>query len=166
MNSILRHFITIAILAGSVTLRADPAPTPASRELTVTFVDNLSRSEVQNFYFDRLDIALHKAIAKRKWPVTLHVERFAAGTPAAENEMQIFFKGIRPEERDDLTFRAWVTFSGPAGKQDFGIIRYQYYPRATENMDDSVTKIMRAAVDLALDKIEPLLFPQGSPAKS
>jgi hypothetical protein len=170
MKTLFRNLITLAVLGGGLILRADPPPAPAAgaptKELTVTFVDNLGHGSVQNLYFDQLDIALHKAVAKRKWPVRLHLERFAAGAPVAENEMQVFFKGIRPEEQEDLTFRAWVTFSGPAGKQDFGIIRYQYYPRPGESPDDSVPKIMRAAADLALDKIEPFLFPAGGPGKS
>ncbi|HVU17808.1 MAG TPA: hypothetical protein VHD32_12850 [Candidatus Didemnitutus sp.] len=172
MTNAFRTIIPFVAFAAGIALRADAPPAkdqaapPATTDLTITFVDDLSRSSTENFYFDHLDIAFHKAIAKRKWPVTLHVERFAANPPAHENELQVFFKGIKPEERDDLTFRAWLTFDGPAGKKDFGILRYQYYPRAAETMDDSVTKIMREVADQSLDKIESLLFPAGRPGKS
>jgi hypothetical protein len=115
--------------------------------------------------FDRFDMAFHKVIEKRKWPVKLTVERFAANTPAHETELRVSNMTVRKETPGELKFRGWMVLTTPDKKEDFGVITYSYYPRATEHTDDILDKVFRGAADEAADKMEPLLFPKTADAK-
>ena len=154
-------------LASSVASPAQPAPASAEvpRELTIVVVEQLGRNPDRIGYFDRIDVAFTKVFTKRKWPLTIKVERLAANTPAHENELRIFFKGIHPDTPADLTFRAWVTFTSHDEKRDFGVVRYQYYPRIGEPSDDAIDHVLRGAAAEVADKLEPILFPKADTPK-
>jgi hypothetical protein len=142
--------------AGAGAPAAAPAP---PRELVIVVVDSLERGPSRISDYDRIDWVFTRAFERRKWPVTVRVERFAGNLAPHDLELRLFNKGIYPEDRGDLTFHAWITLTDQGRKWDLGIIRYQYYPRPLEQMDDALERAARGAAELTADKVGALLFP-------
>jgi hypothetical protein len=137
-----------------------PAAAPGNpHELTIVVVESIGHDPSRT-NFDRIDSAFTKVFNKRKWPLTIKVERFAANAPAYENELRVFYKGTYSEMPGDLTFHAWVTFEGRGEKRDFGMIKYRYYPRPGQSTEDVLDAIFRGGAALAADKLEAVLFPK------
>jgi len=137
-----------------------PAAAPvAARELVIVVVDSLERGPSRITDFDRISSVFTRVLERRKWPVTFRVERFAGNLAPHDLELRIFNKGIYPEDQGDLTFHAWITLSDQGRKSDLGVIRYQYYPRPLEPMDDALERAARGAAELTADKLGALLFP-------
>ncbi len=127
-------------------------------KLAIVVVENLQNERGAITAVDRLDLAFREAALKRKWPVAIATERFAANTPAHEIELRIFDQGLRNELPGELRFRGWMTLTVRGVKHDFGVVSFRYNPRPTENMEDVLDKIYRGAANAAADKIEPILF--------
>jgi hypothetical protein len=154
-------------LAAGVTASAQAtAPAPESpRTLNVVVVESLGRGTNRLTDFDRIDIVFRKVFAKRKWPVKINVERFAANLPDHAIELRVFFQGIYEETPQDLTFHAWMTLTDHGEKHDFGIIKFRSYPRAGMDREDALEECVRGAAVAVADKIEPILFPKTEAAK-
>jgi hypothetical protein len=146
---------------------AAPAPTgsPAARELAVVVVDSLEDTHGAITAFDRIDIAFHDVAEKRKWPVKIVAERFAANTPTHDTELRVYYKGIHADNPLELVFRAWITYSDSNTQKDFGVVTFRYHPHATETQEDVFEHVFRGAANAMADKIEPLLFPKPAAAK-
>lgn len=142
-----------------------PASPVASRELAIVVVESLGSGISDRNDFDRLDLAFTKVFAQRKWPAKIVVERFAANGPAHDTELRVFLKGIYEEMPGDLTFHAWMTLQDHGKKRDFGIVRFRYYRRPGERMDEILDKVFEGAAVVTADKIEPLLFPKTEKPK-
>ena len=155
------------VLAAGDTGRAQTAATAAGAppELTIVVVDALGGIASERNTYDHMAQAFTEVLEAKKWPLKINVERFGANAPAHEIEMRIYFQGIRKETPVDLTFRAWVTLSDHSVKSDFGIIRYSYYPRPTEMVDDRLDHVVRGAAVIVAEKIEPILFPKSDRPK-
>jgi hypothetical protein len=141
------------------------APEP-QRELAIVVVESLQRNHGAFTDFDRMDLAFREVVEKRKWPVKLVAERFAANTDPHETELRIFNQTIREETPGERTFRAWMILTDHGVKHDFGVVSYRYYTRPAENTEDRLEKIFRGAANAAADKIEPILFGTSVPPKS
>ncbi|MFA5263470.1 MAG: hypothetical protein WC378_06555 [Opitutaceae bacterium] len=137
-----------------------PAATEARHDLMIVVVESLSHGSSEYNEFNRIDRVFTEVFEQRKWPVKIKVERFAANSPAYETELRIFYQGIRKEEIDDLTFRAWMTFNDHGKKHDFGIVRFKFYPRPGQQREDALEAAVRGAADIAATKIEAILFPK------
>jgi hypothetical protein len=148
----------LALLPAAAGADAPPAAA-APRELVVVVVDSLERGPSRISDYDRIHSVFTRVFERRRWPVTIRVERFAGNLPPHDLELRIFNKGIYPEDQGDLTFHAWVTLSDQGRKSDLGIIRYQYYPRPLEPMEDALERAARGAAELTADKVGALLFP-------
>jgi hypothetical protein len=142
-----------------------PAAAPAPRELTLVVVESLDRHADRPGEFDRIDIVFTKVFEKRKWPVKISAERFAANTPSHDIELRMFYQGIHPELPGDETFRAWMVLDDHGTKHDFGIIKFRYYPRPLETREDVLENTLRGAANAVANKIEPILFPKAGPPK-
>ena len=143
-----------------------PAAAAALPELTIVVVDSLSHGAAEASTFDRIDRVFTEVFEKQKWPVKIAVKRFGAGAPDYPVELRVFYEGIKQDVPGELTFRAWVTLTDHGKKHDFGIIKYQMYPRPGENVSDSLDKAVRGAAQMVVSKIEPLLFPKTPAQKS
>lgn len=147
---------------GAIRAAEKPTPAPEPKQvLAIVVVETLQRQTAITDY-DRFDIAFHDLARKRKWPVTLKVERFAANMPAYDPEVRLFTRPLREETPGDLTYRAWVTVTIRGEKHDFGIVTYRTYPRAGENREDTLEKVFAGAAQAIAGKFEPLLFPGTS----
>jgi hypothetical protein len=155
------------LLAAGLNGHAQTAATPpdAPRELTIVVVEPLGLRSDRHNDFDRLDIGFTKVFAKRKWPVRIKVERFAANQPEHDIELRLVYEGIHPETFADLTFKAWTTLTDHGVKHDFGIVRYRSDPRIGQDREDALDEAVRGAANVIADKIEPILFPKAAPVK-
>jgi hypothetical protein len=135
-----------------------PAAAGSPRELTVVVVESLVRGPGRTTDFDRINMVFTDVFERRKWPVKITVERFAANTPAHETELRVFFQGIYEEAPGDLTFHAWMTLYDHGVKRDFGIVRYRYNPRPAQQEEDVLERVVRGAAEVAASKIESALF--------
>lgn len=149
-----------ALAASVASAREDTAPASA-RPLAIVVVES-TKNQIGGAIsdFDRFDMAFHKVIEKRKWPVALKVERFAANTPAHETELRVTNMSVRKDTPGELKFRGWMVLTAQDKKEDFGVITYSYYPRPAEQTDDVLDKVFRGAAEEAADKMEPILFPK------
>lgn len=146
--------------------KKSPDAAESPRELALVVVESVEREQGAITDFDRMDLAFREVVEKRKWPVKLVAERFAANTQPHETELRVFHQSIREETSGDLTFRAWMTLTDHGTKHDFGIITYRYYPRPGERYDEQLEKIFRGAANAAADKLEPILFGRSTKTKS
>jgi hypothetical protein len=151
-------FLALA-LGASPRARAD-APPDHPPVLDVVVVDSLERGVRRVTDFDRINEYFTLVFEKRHWPLTVHVERFAGNLPAHDLELQIYYRGIYPEDLGDQTFHAWIILTVHGKKSDLGIIRFRDYPRPGEQEDDTLEHVVRGAAELTADKIGPLLFPK------
>ena len=163
----LLSLVFASLFLGGLSARAESTTTAEpGRELAVVVVENLHRQRGAITDFDRIDMALQKIAKQRNWPVKIAAERFASNTPARDTELRIYPQPLREETSGDLTFRGWVTLTVNGTKHDFGIIKYQYYRRIGEHLDDVLDKVFLGACNVAADKIEPILFPELARSKS
>lgn len=153
-----------ALLLTAVSTRAAKAPDDRPK-LAIVVVDNLQSQRSTFTDFDRLDIAFQEVAKKRKWPVAVAVERFAANSPAHDTELRIFNQPLRQEVPGELMFRGWMTLTVAGVKHDFGIVSFRYFLRAGENLDDTLEKTFRGAANAAADKLEPILWPKPAAPK-
>jgi hypothetical protein len=165
LGSLLLPLFLVTGIAGSAGTAAPAAATDSPRILTITVVESLGRHPGRIDDFTRIDLAFTEVFEQRKWPVKIKVERFAGNTPTPDTELRIYYQGIREEGFGDQTFRAWMTLNDHGTKTDFGIIRYQYYPRALEHFDDMQLTILRGAAEVAATKVESVLFPKTAAPK-
>jgi len=163
-----RGLLAFTIALGSLAIvarGADNKPAEATqpqRELAIVVVESLQRNRGAITDFDRIDLAFHEVAKKRKWPVRLVVERFAANTEPHETELRIFNQSIREETPGERTFRAWMTLTDHGVKYDFKVVTFRSYVRPFENIEEQLEKIFLGAANAAADKIVPILF--GTPA--
>jgi len=165
LGSLLLPLFLVTGITSLAETAAPAVPPDSPHVLTITVVESLGRHPGHLDDFDRIDLAFTKVFEQRKWPVKIKVERFAGNTPTPDTELRIFYQGIREEGFGDRTFRAWMTLNDHGTKTDFGIIRYQYYPRALENFDDQQQAILRGAAEIAATKVESVLFPKTAAPK-
>lgn len=146
--------------AAGVTGRAQAAPEAAAgkRELAVVIVESLERGPGRITDFDRMKMVFTDVFGRRKWPVKVSVERFAANMPAHEIELRVFYQGTYDEAPGDLTFHAWMVLYDHGVKRDFGMVRYRYNPRPGQPEEDVLEHVTRGAADVAAAKIESALF--------
>jgi hypothetical protein len=155
------------LLATGLPGHAQPAPSAAAapREFTIVVVESLVRGPGRITDYDRINSVFTQVFERRKWPVTIKVERFAANNPEHDIELRVFYSGIYEETPGDLTFHAWMTLYDHGAKRDFGVIRFRYYPRALELEEDALEHSVRGAAEVAADKIEAALFPKAGQQK-
>ena len=154
----ISSLLTVLLLAVAT---AQAAKAPDDRpKLAIVVVDNVQSRQSAFTDFDRLDLAFQDVAKKRKWPVAIAAERFAANTPDHDTELRIVNQPLREEVPGEMTYRGWMTLTVAGVKHDFGIVSFRYYRRAGENADDMLEKIFRGAANAAADKIEPILWPQ------
>ena len=167
-RSVLCSLLLSALPFAGFATAAESNPTPAAKppELTIVVIDSLSQGAATASNFDRIARMFTEVFVKQKWPVTIAVRRFGAGAPDYPVELRVFYEGIRQEVPGELTFRAWVTLIDHGKKHDFGIIKYQFFPRPSENVSDSLDKGVRSAAELVVPKVEPILFPKAPAPKS
>lgn len=176
MNALLSFFIrglpafTVALGSLAISVRAadDDSAKAAEpqRELAIVVVESLQRNRGAITDFDRMDLAFREVAKKRKWPVKIVAERFAANTESHETELRIFNQSIRDDTPGERVFRAWMTLTDHGVKHDFGIVTYRYYIRPMEDNEQRLEKIFRGAANAAADKIEPILFGQPASPKT
>jgi hypothetical protein len=173
LSFLLRGFAAFTLALGSVAIAAraaDGKSAPAAepqRELAIVVVESLQHNHGSAITdFDRMDVAFREVVEKRKWPVKLVAERFAANIKPHETELRIFNQTIREEVPGELTFRAWMTLTDHGVKYDFKVVKYRYYRRLAEQTEDQLEKIFLGAANAAADKIEPILFPKPAEPKS
>jgi hypothetical protein len=135
------------------------------RELAIVVVDTLQQQQGAITDFDRIDMAFQDVAKRRKWPVKIKAERLTANMAAHDIELRIFNQPLREETSGDLTFRGWMTLMVNGTKHDFGIVMFQYYPRAGEQSEDVLEKVFRGVANNAAKKIEPILFPGSDASK-
>lgn len=173
MKNILNPRLTLAallgalILASAITGRAETPPPAAEapRELTVVIVESLSGRSLATDSYERIARVFTSVFEKRKWPVTIKTERFAADTVVHPTELRIFFQGITEDVPGELRFRAWVTLSDHDTKTDFGVVTYRSNPRPSQPVEDRLDQSVRGAAGVVADKIEPILFPKAGTTK-
>ena len=137
---------------------ASPAPLP---ELRVVVVESLVRGPGRITDFDRISSEFTSVFKKRKWPVTIRVERFASNAPDDGIQLRVFYQGIYDEAPGDLTFHAWMLLYDHGTKTDFGIVKFRYNPRPLQDEEDVLDHVVRGAAEAAADKIEAALFPRA-----
>ncbi|MEO7598474.1 MAG: hypothetical protein ABIV50_06050 [Opitutus sp.] len=157
----LYFFITLLLGAwGLPTIgRCEAAATESRRELTIVVVESLGGRSMGDSPYDRIARVFTDVFEERKWPLKIKDERFAANTPNHEIELRVFFHGVTRETPSELTFRGWMVLDVQGEKHDFGMVRYRYVPRVGEQMDEVLDKVVAGAARIAVDKIEPILFP-------
>jgi hypothetical protein len=143
---------------GAQAAAAAAAPLP---ELKVIVVESLVRGPGRITDYDRMDAEFTSVFAKRKWPVTIKVERFASNTPDDGIQLRVFYQGIYEEAPGDLTFHAWMILYDHGTKRDFGIVKFRYNPRPLQDEEDVLDHVVRGAAVEAADKIEAALFPKA-----
>ena len=160
-------FITLLLGASGLTTvsHAEAAPGPAQRELTIVVVESLGGRSFGEQWYDRIARVFTDVFEERKWPLKIKDERFAANTPDHELELRVFFHGLTRETPSELTFRGWIVLYADGKKHDFGMVKYRYLPRMGENMDDVLDKAVAGAARIAVEKMEPILFPGQSTPK-
>src|SRR5580658_4463226 len=142
---------------------AQTAPSPAAPlpELKVVVVESLVRGPGRITDYDRISSEFTNVFERRKWPVTIKVERFASNTPDDGTQLRIFYQGIYEEAPGDLTFHAWMTLYDHGTKRDFGIVKFRYNPRPLQSEEDVLEHVVRGAAVVAADKIQAILFPKA-----
>jgi hypothetical protein len=143
---------------GAQSAAATGAPLP---ELKVVVVESLVRGPGRITDYDRIDAEFTAVLSKRKWPVTIRVERFASNTPDDGLQLRVFYQGIYDEAPGDLTFHAWMILYDHGTKRDFGIVRFRYNPRPLQDREDVLDRVVRGAAVEAADRIEAALFPKA-----
>ena len=157
---------TLLFCAASVGSAQAPASAAAEpRELTVAVVESLVRGPGRITDFDRIKTVFTDVFERRKWPVTIKVERFAANTPPSDIELRVFYQGIYEETPGDQTFHAWMTLYDHGVKHDFGMVRYRYNPRPLQQEEDVLERVVRGAAEIAASSIEAALFPKAQGPK-
>jgi hypothetical protein len=166
-NAAQALFFALYLASGPCGLAQSPTP-PAlgsPRELTIVVVESLERGPGRITDYDRISSVFTEVFEKRKWPVTIKVERFAANTPAHDAELRVFYQGIYEEAPGELTFHAWMTLFDRGAKSDFGIVRFRYNPRPWQQEDDVLERVVRGAAEIAATKVESVLFPKADAKK-
>lgn len=131
----------------------------APGELVLVVVESVKGSSLGPRSYDRIARVFTDVFEARKWPVKIRDERFAANTPEHDTELRIFFNGISRQVPSELTFRAWMILYDHGTQHDFGVVRFDYSPRAGEQMEDALDRVVRGAALVAADKVQPILFP-------
>lgn len=161
----LFYSLLLASAAGAASQPPSPAETSTRRELTIVVVETLERGPGRITDFDRISSVFTEVFSRRKWPVDIKVERFAANTAAHDAELRIFYRGIFDEAPGELTFDAWMTLSDRGTKWDFGVVRFRYNPRPFQQADDVLERVVRGAAEIAATKVESVLFPKTGAKK-
>jgi hypothetical protein len=146
------------VRGGAQTASAPAAPLP---ELKVVVVESLVRGPGRITDYDRINAEFTAVFRKRKWPVTIKVERFASNTPDDGLQLRVFYQGIYEEAPGDLTFHAWMILYDHGTKKDFGIVKFRYNPRPLQDEEDVLDRVVRGAAGEAADRIESALFPKA-----
>jgi len=161
-TGLLSILVATGVAGGAQT--AVPAAN-APRELAIVVVAALRGGQGDYNAFNRIDRVFTEVFEAQKWPMKIAVERFGANSPAHEIELRVYARGISRETPVDLVFSAWVTLSDRGKKEDFGVIRFRYYPRPTESIDDQLDHAVRGAALAVVEKVRPFLFPTLGEAK-
>lgn len=167
--------LILPLLLASSPAATPPAVPPASkpspaRELALVVITPVDQNQYlySGAYsdFDRLDLAFQEVAKRRRWPVKIVAERFAANSPAHELELRVYLQPFRLELPQQFTFRGWMTLTERGTKHDFGVVVYRQDARPFESTDDFLEKVFLGAASVAAKKIEPILFPQLAQPKS
>jgi hypothetical protein len=143
------------------------APSPAPKPvLAIDVVESLGRGTNRLTDFDRISTVFTDVFSRRKWPVTLKMERFAANDPSYDYELRVFFEGIYEETPGDLTFHAWMTLFDHGTKHDFGMVRFRYYPRPGQDAEDALERAVRGGAEEVAPKIGAILITHGDGHKN
>ena len=154
-------FLLLAIVAPGRAQSSAPVA-DARRELTIVVVDELGGNKSGGYdTFNRVARVFTDVFEAKKWPLKINVERFGANAPKYDIELRLYVQSIRRDTPVDLVFRAWMTLDDHGKKRDFGVVRYRYSPRPTEEMSDQLDQVVRGAAVIAATKIEPVLFPSA-----
>ncbi|MEO6005846.1 MAG: hypothetical protein ABIZ04_25725 [Opitutus sp.] len=153
----------LALVGLAAQAQTTPSPSPQAGELTVVIVESAATRSLLNDSYDRLSRVFLAVLEERKWPLKIKDERFGANQPQHDLELRVYYQGITRDTPQELTFRASMMFFHHGEKQDLGVIRYTFSPRPGEMMDESLDKVVAGAARIAADRIEPTLFPQGTP---
>jgi hypothetical protein len=156
--------VLLALVLAASPVRAQ-VPAAAPSDLTVVVVESLDQRPGRVARFDRIAEVFGQVFARRKWPIHVHFERFAANTSDSETQLRIFYQGIYSETPGDLVFHAWMLLYVNGVKHDFGVVRYRYYPRPGQMVDINLDRIVEGAANEAAARIEPILFPADKPAR-
>lgn len=150
-----------ALSASAANNAANPlAATPtATRELVITVVEPVGRGSTNSDFYYRIDREFTDAFNARKWPLKIKIDRFAANTPHYPIELRVFPQHIREEVPGEWTFRAWLTLHEGDQKHDFGIVRFDFWPRPRQPMDEVLDRLVRGGAEIAADKVGAILFP-------
>lgn len=165
-------FISIAALfigstLGTLAQEAQTLPAnvlPAAEEaksssaIYIVVVDNVSPRSSNMDMFVRIKKEFTKAFSKESWGQDVQVERFGFEVPENAQELRIFFKSLRSEQIDDLTFRAWVTYHKGGEKVDLGVIKAKLYPRAGQDTSSSLDQVIAEAAKLTTRKLNKEVF--------
>lgn len=158
-------FSAIALMVAIAARGADDAKKPDDRPVLALIISEaLQGAGSPGDDFTRLDIAFEKVATKRKWPVKLVAERFAAGVPDYPAEVYISSQVVRREMGNELVYRAWTYLMIKGKKTDFGIVEYRYSPRLGANTYDETDKVFLGYANKVADKLEPILFPKTDKA--
>jgi hypothetical protein len=157
--------LCVLLASGAGANAQTAAPAAALPELRVVVVESLVRGPGRITDYDRISTEFTNVFEKRKWPVTVKVERFASNTTDDGLQLRIFYQGIYEEAPGDLTFHAWMTLYDHGTKRDFGIVKFRYNPRPLQEEDDVLDHVVRGAAGVAADKIEAALFPRAQGGK-
>jgi hypothetical protein len=154
--------LSLLLAAGA---RAQAPAAAGLPELKVVVVESLVRGPGRITDYDRINTEFTSVFGKRKWPVTVKVERFASNTAEDGLQLRVFYQGIYEEAPGDLTFHAWMTLIDHGTKRDFGIVKFRYNPRPLQSEEDVLDHVVRGAAEAAADKIEAALFPKAGGRK-
>jgi hypothetical protein len=157
-GALLLSLLLAAGVRAGAQAAAPAAPLP---ELKVVVVESLVRGPGRITDYDRIDAEFTAVFAKRKWPVTIKVERFASNTPDDGLQLRVFYQGIYDEAPGDLTFHAWMILYDHGTKKDFGIVKFRYNPRPLQDEEDVLDHVVRGAAVEAANRIEAALFPKA-----
>src|ERR1700689_1870495 len=95
--------VLLALVLAASPLRAQ-VPAAAPSDLTVVVVESLDQRPGRVARFDRIAEVFGQVFARRKWPIHIHFERFAANTSDSATQLRIFYQGIYSETPGDLVF--------------------------------------------------------------
>lgn len=151
-----------ALLGAQVRAETAAAVPDQPNELTIVIVESLSGPSTESNTYERLARVFEDAFEAKKWPLKIETERLAANSGPHPLEVRVFFQGIRSDVPSGLTFRGWVTFQDRGTKHDFGVIRYEYFPRPGENTEDKLERTIRGAADIAASKVGAILYPTAA----
>ena len=150
-------------LAAAPVLNAKPAAPEKGkpekqRELVVVVVENLIHPGSGYDAYNRAAYVFGDVFDKRKWPVKVRFERFAANTKDHPLELQMFLKGIRHDFPDEFDFYAWVILKADGKKLDLGMVKGEYFAHPIEQGDDILDGAVRAGAVKVADKIQPYIL--------